>query len=135
MSATSVEPLVAALRAWEESKDEASRHEALSTARTQFEELPLGLQNILLDLATVAHMESLDMLMCIWRGWHGEQAEQWLSDLQRHGLVTSYNELVASHAAVGSLGRSILEDASSQHHGSRIWLKDSALQGLQQVSC
>jgi hypothetical protein len=136
MSAASLQLWAAAVNDWARAEirheDEASRNAAFNTSHRHFQNLPEGLQHMLLDLATVARGQRCDVFLRTWEAWHGQQANQWLNELWSSQLVERTISCDVS-SAVTKFGRRVLGDPGSPHYGSRIWQKDGALKGLQDV--
>jgi hypothetical protein len=79
-----------------------------------FDQLPLGQQNMLLDLASVAQVEA-EKLLPVWRTWHGQQADQWLSELQQQPRLLNI-------IGLQNVQDIIISNSSSPHYASRIWV-------------
>jgi hypothetical protein len=81
-----------------------------------------GKQEIFLDAATVAAGEPVDRLMPAWNSWHGSAASSWLAELQQCDMVQDSDTLVTD-PAMALLAQHMLQDKSSRHCGSRLWLE------------
>jgi hypothetical protein len=111
-----------------EQQQSQQQHDSDAEALRLFDELPLGQQNMLLDLATVFEsLYDLELLLPVWRTWHGQQADQWLSKLRDRRLVDTIG--------LQTLQSIITSKPDSPHYGSRIWVsRDKLLMGGHEVS-
>lgn len=122
----------AAVTAWHESKDEASRAEALRL----FDTLELGQQEIILYLATVArpNWAHSSMFGRAWQRWYGDNVNTWLTELQQCGLATLPSGFQVLEPPLAELACSIVQDPDSRYYGSRVWVQDGVVLGAQKVS-
>jgi hypothetical protein len=95
-----------------------------------------GQQQIVLDIATVGQQLLPHSIKPAWRCWHGDTAcDTWLSELQRCGLV--WSEAWACYklnSPLAEVAHIILQDPTSGHYGSRLWVQDGKLVGSREVS-
>jgi hypothetical protein len=125
--------LEAALAAWQQSRSGCD----LIQAQEEFGRLPLGLQNLILDAATVARRSRYSALQCMWRSWHGFEATTWLDELRLCGVMRPSqldSRIWDIDPNLAYLAQSVLLDPQSCHYGSRLWMHNGEVLGWQQVS-
>jgi hypothetical protein len=119
--------LADALAAWKHQRQQLPRLAYQGDVLRPFEDLPDGLQNVVLDLATVAAVDQ-DGFRPVWKCLYGKYADEWLFGLALCGLD--------GDETLMDMARSMVQDQAlrSKYYGSRLWLQNSTLVGAQQVT-
>jgi hypothetical protein len=94
--------------------------------------------SMLLDVATILRDEPLELVMAVWREWHSAAATTYYKDLARRCLLEADEEgkLVMHDVLAAALGRDVIlhsKPGLEEHFGSRVWVQDGKVMGLEQV--
>jgi hypothetical protein len=93
--------------------------------------------SMFLDVATILRGERRELVMAVWKAWHSAAATTYYTDLVRRSLLGIDEEgRLAMHDVLVALGRGIILQRKAgleQHFGSRVWVQDGKVVGLEQV--
>jgi glucose/arabinose dehydrogenase len=94
--------------------------------------------SMFLDVATILRGQPRDLVMAVWRGWHGEAAITFYQDLVWRSLLGADAEgRLVMHDVLVALGRGVVlhsKPGLEQHFGSRLWVQnDGVVLGVEQV--
>eukprot|EP00878_Enallax_costatus_P020728 GHUV01021920.1.p1 GENE.GHUV01021920.1~~GHUV01021920.1.p1 ORF type:complete len:632 (+),score=132.80 GHUV01021920.1:114-2009(+) len=96
--------------------------------------MPHGQQSMFLDVATALSGQPADVVLDVWKDWHGAEAAMWYADLVRNCLLRpSSDDRLQMHDVLAAMGRGMVLDQQSPFYGSRIWVQDNIIVGAVQV--
>jgi hypothetical protein len=93
--------------------------------------------SMFLDVATILRGQRMAEVMAVWAAWHTAAAATYYMDLVRRSLLrTDDKGRVAIHDVLVALGRGVILQRTTglaEHFGSRVWVQDGEVMGLEQV--
>jgi hypothetical protein len=93
--------------------------------------------SMFLDVATILRGERMEEVRAVWKAWHGDAAATYYTDLVRRSLLgADSNGRLVMHDVLVALGRGIIlqrKGGLEEHFGSRVWVQDGTVVGLEQV--
>jgi hypothetical protein len=97
-----------------------------------------GRVSMFLDVATILQGEKLEVVMALWTAWHGAAATTFYRDLSRRTLLgADAKGRLVMHDVLVALGRGIILQSRAGlevHCGSRLWVQDGEVMGVEQVT-